>query len=226
MMWATGPLLVVLFVCLFLTPTHIFYYLTSGWWRLNWVKMLKKQTKKQLQQLIKYPTDITYSPTERSLTEIWRFATSAYTHLGHINYPAFQHIFIAPGVALAAAEECGPGQRARIVFPYETEATRVFIFFFLPSSAPLCSSGVILAISCDKVKSRSGGAPLCTAGTWPRIYNPTLRSTSGRGGQGDGAGVQARGGAGGSACAKTTPCVKVCVEAAVELGSGICARRV
>lgn len=159
MMWATGPFLVVLFVCLFLTPTHIFYYLTSGWWRLNWVKMLKK-TKKQLQQQIKYPTDITYSPTERSLTEIWRFATSAYTHLGHINYPAFQHIFIAPGVALAAAEECGPGQRARIVFPYETEATRVFIFFFLPSSAPLCSSGVILAISCDKVKSRAGGAPV------------------------------------------------------------------
>lgn len=45
MMWATGPFLVVLFVCLFLTPTHIFYYLTSGWWRLNWVKMLKKNKK-------------------------------------------------------------------------------------------------------------------------------------------------------------------------------------
>lgn len=83
-----------------------------------------------------------------------------------------------------------------------------FLSFFLPSSAPLRSSGVILAISCDKVTSRAGGGG--------RIYSPTLRSTSGRGGQGqgDGAGVQARGGAGGSVRVKAA----LCVEAAVEAG--------
>lgn len=92
MMWATR-----LPGCWFYWLPHTSFTTWLKAARLNWVKMLK---------LIKYPTDIPYSPTECSLTEIWSFVM--FTHpsclpCGNINYhlgyiiTCSWHIFIPKG---------------------------------------------------------------------------------------------------------------------------------